>query len=217
MTKFIKVVALAVLGFSLNANAIIIGTASSDTGNSYPFGSTGWEPGYQQIFDASAFAGAFDIHSLTFYNTAYDSGNYESNDGTYTIELSTTSAAVDGLSSIMSDNVGLDNTTVFVGSLNDVGAFGGSMDIILDSLFSYDPTQGNLLMQITASGVSSTRSTFFDMVDSNSDLMSRLYRSGETDSLALVTGFNEAAAIPEPASLLLIAMGIFGLRRVRRS
>ncbi len=202
------------------ANALIIGTADTNTGNCFPFGcALGWQPTYQQVYDSSYFSGTLAISSLTFYNTAYDSGDYTPNTGTYTYYLSSTSAAADGLSTTAAANLGADNTNVYTGSLGGSITFGGQMNIILDSIFNYNPSAGNLLLTVEGSGLSQgAGAVYFDMNGSSSDGMSRVY-STTTDSLGLVTGFNEAddnGQVPTPGTLVLFGLGLAGLGWSRR-
>jgi hypothetical protein len=70
------------------------------------------------------------------------------------INLSTTQAAVDGLSATFADNVGTNDTVVFNGSVDVSSAFTGpsggpkDFDIVirLSTSFRYDPAEGNLLI-----------------------------------------------------------------------
>lgn len=200
------------------ANALIIGTADTDGGNCYPVGcKSGWQPTYQQVYDSSYFSGTLAISSLTFYNTISSSSGYTPT-GTYTFYLSSTSAAVDGLSTTTAANLGADNTNVYTGSLGG-SIFGGQMDIILDSIFNYNPNAGNLLLTIEDSGLSQGElPVFFDTDRSDFDGMSRVY-STTTDSFGLVTGFNEAddnGQVPTPGTLVLFGFGLAGLGWSRR-
>ncbi|MBL4584234.1 MAG: PEP-CTERM sorting domain-containing protein [Pseudomonadales bacterium] len=216
--------ALATIG---NTQASIIGGPAT-ANNCFPFGCTNWEPVYQQVFDASYFTGTTNIASLSFYNTFNDGGDWGST-GNIEISLSTTAATVDNLSNNSTDNLGSDVAVVYTGEIS-AGTFGDRLDFILTSVFNYDANTGNLLMQVRNISMTSSRVTFFDAVNANSDGMSRLFREA-TDSYGLVTGFNEAGTvtpplpptpptppsqIPAPATLALMGLGIVGLRFSKR-
>jgi hypothetical protein len=87
---------LLAVGLINNAQAdIIIGTGT--TNNCYPFGcTTGWQPVYQQVYSSAAF-GTNDIliDELSFHlNPNPVDGGTVPNNATFTISLSTTTAAV---------------------------------------------------------------------------------------------------------------------------
>ena len=90
---------IILVGWSAIANALVVGEPGTGN-NSWPFGSapSGWAPTYQQIYDASAFGGSITINSLSFYQYADSSDRLNPALGTYTIQLSTTSRDVGGLS-----------------------------------------------------------------------------------------------------------------------
>jgi PEP-CTERM motif len=135
-------------------------------------------------------------------------GDVEENaNGTYTISLSTTSAPVNGLSSNMSNNIGADNTTIFSGPLPTYVA-DSTLTFSLATPFVYDPSQGNLLLNITFSGV--TNDTYADYVAQNDDfgtLSSRMVNGLSTgrSGYGLVTTFN---IVPEPSTLGLAMIGL---------
>ncbi len=224
-----KCVAAAVCLFVLSVSparaALVVGApADPDSGNMFPFGANPFAA-YQQVYASSNFPGAMTISGLTFYNTATGPGTISEAD--YLIQLSTTSAAVNGLSNTFADNFGADNTTVFNGHLS--GSASPSFTINITP-FAYDPTQGNLLLTIFKTNITSGSFTVFLDARNGSagGVFSRKYsldstttadNQGFDDSWGLVTGF-ETAAVPEPHSIVMAITGAvlgLGLSRWRRA
>ena len=193
---------------------IVGGPGDPFTGNSYPFGDSSIVA-YQQVYAASNFSGPMNISGLTFYNNNYIAGTI--NTATYTVQLSTTSAAVNGLSNTFASNLGANNQTVFSGTLS--GTANPSFTINT-SLFNYNPTGGNLLLTVfKSSAVSSSGSVYNDARNGAGGLFSRKYSSSSTTTadnegggggIGLVTGFESAPAnaVPAPAGLLLAMTGL---------
>lgn len=202
----------------------IVGTA--DGGNCFPFtcsGDSGQTLGeYQQVYSSSSFSGPVDISSLTFYQVyaAQFGGNMAVVPGTYTISLSITSAAVNGLSTNLASNVGSDSATFFSGTLG--GPIMNGMVTITGTPFMYDPSMGNLLIDIVPNysmSVPNFSGNSYMDADYTGSVTSRAYAytsgSSVTDSVGLVTGFNQGT-VPEPGTLLLLGGGLAGLALVRR-
>lgn len=193
--------------------------ADVDTGNCFPFG-CGSGTRYQQVYAASSFSSPFTITDVSFFNTEFAAGNL--NSGTFDLYVSTTSAAVDALSSTMDDNVGSDNA--LFGSFALSGGLVPSTLTFTGTGFGYDPTLGNLLLDFRFGTLSHTGNiAFLDARNGSAGgVFSRMEDFGTGDSEAgwgLVTGFNVASTtVPEPSSALLLlgALAMLGAVELRR-
>ena len=180
MRKWILFCLIAALGCtaqSLRADAVDVGLANFS--NCLPFGcaTANFITEYQQVYSSSSFFShtiPFDIAAVSFFTTL-DPTPEMMTPGTYTIIFSTTSAPVGGLDTItLSNNVGLVGSQVFFS-----GTLGGTVgtDLTIGGngatpIFVYDPTQGNLLLDITISSPGQDTGITFD-AETPSSLMSR--------------------------------------------
>jgi hypothetical protein len=150
------------LGVMVVIFLLTCGLASADTtvgttniGNCYPFlcndsgVSTGQTIDYQQVYSSSVFGATQSINALSFYFNQIFGGTGNVLSGTYDIYLSTTAAPVNGLSTDPHSEPGVNETLVdvFTGLVGSNPSF----TIALTSPFSYNPTSGNLLLEIIAS------------------------------------------------------------------
>lgn len=214
---FLTLAALLVAPATASADIVIGAPADLANGNCYPFGCdvSDWGPEYQQVYAASDFSGPITITDLAFYNTQDPGG--EPDTGTFTISLSTTSAAVDGLNlSDLAANIGPDNTQVYSGSLPALS--GGVLQIDLSTPFTYNPENGNLLINIYSTDASTSSTPLY--LDARNGTatgqFSRAY-SGDPDGIfsadyGLVTGFSTGSGvIPEPSTWAMMLIGFAGL------
>jgi hypothetical protein len=192
--------------------------------NNLPFDSTTSER-YQQVYLASQFGSGGLITQIAFRPDGILGLAFSVTIANIQIDLSTTAEAPDGLSTTFADNVGPDDTTVFSGALtlssSDTGPAGGpkAFDIIINltTPFLYNPASGNLLLDVrNFSGLPSGAAGGFDSQSTLGDPISRVFSDSTTNSVGDATGAADTeglvtsfAITPEPASVGLLAMGLF--------
>jgi hypothetical protein len=217
-----------------NANAGVEGSSN----NGFPYNLNFFNvPSmrYQQVFDASQFAGVGGpiLISEIRYRTDSGTGNpFATVLPNIRLDLSTTAVNSSTIGLNFASNIGADNTTVHNGALAlssaAVGPGPRPFDVVvsLTTPFVYDPSAGNLLLDVRNFGGGLT--TQFDAA-SNTGVTKRVYAenvnaaNGVVDPLGdkygLITGFTYESAnvVPVPASAVLFAtggaFGLFGLRR----
>jgi PEP-CTERM motif-containing protein len=219
--RVLVVSAALFVAFAATASAasILIG-APATGGNCFPFecapfgGNLGNR--YQQVYAASDFSGLFTITGVTFFDSLFPGATFT--DAVYTVTLSTTAKAVNGLDlANMNNNVGGDNTMLFSGHRS--GATGVSFTLS-GGLFLYNPGSGNLLLDIQMSNIGARGAGALDArIGDSGGLFSRAHNfDGGFDNFGLVTQFEGVAAtVPEPATLTLLGTGIFALARRTRA
>ncbi len=214
----------------LDAQVIVVPNSLAGTeggvDNGYPFNpsiSAGVnQMRYQQVFAATQFASVSGPHIITQMALRPDavSGHpFSATISNIQINLSTTVNGPDGLSGTFSNNIGPNDAVVYSGSLSlssaDTGPSGGpkNFDIIinLQTPFLYDPSAGNLLLDVR--NFSGEKTTQMDAQYIQGDSVSRAfsqnvsYAAGDTDSIGLVVQFS-LVPLPEPQASWLVAIGV---------
>lgn len=209
------------------ANQLVEGNSN----NGFPFNISDFgvpSQRYQQVYDAGEFpVSIIEITDIRFRPDDVAGNAFAGVLSSIRVDLSTTSAAVSGLSTTFASNVGGDNVTVFSGawaaSSADTGGPPRSFDIVLplSTSFFYDPSLGNLLLDVY--NFNGGLTTQFDSHSTSGGVMARMFSTdvnaatGGGDPSGLVTQFEyEVADIPEPATSALLGAGLIILVAVRR-
>jgi len=221
-----------------NANVALEGNASSTAPFNGPFR-------YQQDYEAFQFGGTpFLINAIAFRADASQSAAFSATVANMTVMLSLTNKGTNGgaggMSSTFAANILGPQTTVFSGGITFNSAPTGSphaFDVVipLTTSYLYDPSQGNLLMEIVnqSAWAVTPGSQFgfldFDFSNSSPRPIARIFANGGPSSptatvanandpnRGLVTEFiGTAFSVPEPASLGFMLIGLGAIARRRR-
>ena len=215
-TSALAAITVALLTTSPTAHAqqITVGTWNGE--NCYPFVCMSDDnyTRYQQVYAASEFPDAVFINAITFYMSSepwtYD-GNF------YTISFSNTPKGPNELLGDLNANPGPNNTVFFAGVLNGNG---GPSFTISGLPFLYDPSLGNLLMDVTSTGTNKIGYVGFFDADYSGTVTSRAYGNeidySNVDPVGLVTTFDTALVAPEPATVWLLAPGLAAIAGLMR-
>lgn len=210
--------ALTLLAPIATADAAVVTVEPSGTltSNFWPLnnGTMRW----QQVYDDSFFSSPTGITSIGFRSRENDSIAY----GDFSIKLSTASAEPGSLSNNFDANTGTDVTTVFSGPLTINAVNGSFFAINFATQFNYDPSAGNLLVEIRHGSPTSAGSSPGILLDAYRFTPAGLERVATSNNLAtagtsfgfgeLVTQFGTApinnTVIPEPSSMLGFGFGL---------
>ena len=219
MTQMKSLLAALTLAITTAAPAsaqLTIGAPATGA-NCFPFG-CGSGAVYQQVYSANSFSGLLSINSISFFTNLAGSVNF----GTFSFYLSTTPLGlnVNGTGGISNGNFdgnrGLDNALFATLNLQGQDFVVGERLDIVGTPFLYDPSAGNLLLDIRSSiSIPSAQyRAYFDARNGDATgLFSRAhdYGSGFTD-YGLVTEFNGVTAtVPEPGSVAMVGAGLLAM------
>lgn len=195
----------------------------ADHMNAYPFVGYGHQfPNrYQQVYAASSFSEAMFIDAIRFHNTLSTADGLPGSiaGGEYLVRFSVTTAAVNGLSTDFDANVTGPSEVFFSGMMTS-----GGLRIAGDAFF-YDPSLGNLLMDVIVYSQPPVGFLSLDASRSATDGTSRVFTSFPppftppfpvvADEFGLVTTFEtRASVVPEPGTVVLLATGLGALALV---
>jgi hypothetical protein len=159
MTAITRVSALATLSFALAATACeelaspepetryVVVDQGARSNNSVPFGGA-FDQRYQQIYAAEALGEGGRITSIAFLSPGQAPQPLATGD--YLFRLEATSLPVMALSGDMNENLGPGAKTVIQRRIASM-AYGDTLVFQLDEPFTYDPADGNLLLDLVIS------------------------------------------------------------------
>jgi PEP-CTERM motif len=201
---------------SANANVVTYDITGSN--NCYPFACGPMN--YQQVYSSSQFGTTtVGITGLSFRAAQDGTGQaFGPTTLALTIDLSTSSVTPSTITGNFSTNRGADDLTVFSGNAVISSSGGNVFDIFIPftNPFTYNPTLGNLMVGLN---------TFTDHPNvgqfdaGTSTLVGRNF-GNTTSNYGLATEFqttnDRVTNAPEPTTIALIAMGLFGFAAVGR-
>jgi len=192
---------------------LLIEPGTPDDTNAWPMprNAVQWQHGY----DSSLFDAPTSLYSIGFRVLEDEVIQYSS----FTIKMSVMATQVGSMSATFADNIGADHTTVFEGPLGFNTVDGQFIDIEFDSAYLYDPSQGDLLVEITHAG-SDFGDLTFASYNTRPEVLQRVAignldsETGDTREFGtLVTRFG---LVPAPGAMSVLGIGVLVAARRRR-
>lgn len=202
---------------------VTIGTPNTTTqANNYPFGSAVGFTNFQQRYSSSLFTGPINIGAISLYNSR-GTGNFQV--GTFNLFLSTTTATAFSTSDPAGNRTNTPQlfATVTYGLNTPVP----SIITFLGTPFLYDPSAGNLLLDVTFTPNGfNTNPAFLDVIPTSERARSLVSTAATTSAVfgsrgqanfGFVTTFDApATTVPEPSTYALMTTGLVGVLAARR-
>jgi hypothetical protein len=238
---FFTFLALLALSNSLQAGIVVGNPGDPGVGDCVPFGCSDASI-YQQIYSSTLFSQPITIAGLTFFLRNFDNSDpfggtlvpdtiYPAN---YTITMAVVPFSVSDLDPIVDNNLDPSTSQIFfIGFLNAAVSDHFTIATTPANYFTYDPSLGNLLVDIRSDGSDPTLTMFLDINSASGGMFSSAFDSnphpvGCPDGSAgittgcvnldygLVTGFETAddlagSSAPEPGVFWLGLTGLLGL------
>ncbi len=227
IAKSLMLLLVLSVGVMLHADVTV---GNYDSGNCYPFmcndsgTSTGVSIDYQQAYNSAKFSGSTTINSMSWYFASVFGGNDVILGGNYSFYWGYSAVGL-GLSSNLASNY--TGTPNFLGTAS-VPAGGVNYGAVLTlsgfAPFTYDPTQGDLLLEIvvdTQDNVANGFGNGFNEADYTGVDTLRAYCLTNVGCFgaaegALVTTFGTSGTTPEPGTFVMLGSGLLGLAGVLR-
>lgn len=215
-SKVFAILALAA-GLASTASAqVTVGVPTAGEGNCVPIGCSNLGfLRYQQAYNASAFSGPMNIGSFSFFHRQLQPGQGSYADGTYNFYFTTTTKTPNTLNSNPLGNFTSGSPQFFATVVLLNASAVSPLFTVTGTPYNYDPSLGNLLMDVRMVYGAGGPLVFNDVDRSGSGAVGRYYggmTSGATDNLGLVTQFDSApSTVPEPSSIILVAAGLAGV------
>jgi hypothetical protein len=229
MHKTVAAIAIVVAlawGSPAVADTITIGATNSP--NLFPFGVGPGEVNayfgsYQQIYAAAAFGGPISINQIAFTTVIVGESALPLTSA-FTLNIGTTSASPSAPGFDYSANRRPDLVPVFSGSVSLASTGRAAFDFVIPftTPFEYDPSVGNLLLDVFITNNSRGPVGF---AGGDTWMTGRVYNLNGTGSpnagpnRALLTRFSgtDLEPVPEPATFGLLASGLSAIYARRRA
>jgi len=223
--------AMALAIFTGTASAASVTVGNGDDGNCYPFACAARDgvTQYQEQYNRTAFTGPLTFNALRFnQNVDYGPNNLVPfsplmDSATYSVSFYLSNPGFGSLGEDLEANKG-----AFLGNFGSF-TLGGNIPSVLSlygQTLNYDPSQGDLLMNVGISNVTATQGDYanFFNADSTSNVVSRAWTGTQDGAYgasrdALQTTFDlVVSAAPEPATwaMMILGFGVAGISLRRR-